>query len=70
MTTCLKYLVPISCFLFLGAVLWPLILASSEAKRPVLFGPPVKSVVTVAPTNGSPTEAQSQLAQGGAEATR
>lgn len=28
MTTCLKYLVPISCFLFLGAVLWPLLLAS------------------------------------------
>ncbi len=28
MTTCLKYLVPISCFLFLGAVVWPLLLAS------------------------------------------
>jgi NADH-quinone oxidoreductase subunit H len=28
MTTCLKYLVPISCFLFLGAALWPLALAS------------------------------------------
>lgn len=26
MMTCLKYLVPISCFLFLGAVCWPLIL--------------------------------------------
>lgn len=26
MMTCLKYLVPISCFLFLGATLWPLIL--------------------------------------------
>lgn len=29
MTCCLKYLVPISCFLFLGAVFWPLVLASS-----------------------------------------
>lgn len=29
MTVCLKYLVPISCVLFLGAVLWPLVLASS-----------------------------------------
>ncbi|WP_437227602.1 NADH-quinone oxidoreductase subunit NuoH [Planctomicrobium sp. SH661] len=29
MTTCLKYLVPISCFLFLGVVTWPLILAST-----------------------------------------
>ena len=28
MTTCLKYLVPISCFLFLGAALWPLALAA------------------------------------------
>jgi NADH-quinone oxidoreductase subunit H len=40
MTTCLKYLVPISCALFLGAVLWPLILATSELKRPVMFGAP------------------------------
>jgi NADH-quinone oxidoreductase subunit H len=29
MTTCLKYLVPISCFLFLGATLWPLLMAAS-----------------------------------------
>lgn len=28
MTTCLKYLVPISCFLFLGAIAWPLIMFS------------------------------------------
>jgi len=28
MTTCLKYLVPISCFLFLGATLWPLIMVT------------------------------------------
>jgi NADH-quinone oxidoreductase subunit H len=26
MTTCLKYLIPISCFLFLGATIWPLAL--------------------------------------------
>ena len=29
MTTCLKYLVPISCFLFLGATLWPLLMATA-----------------------------------------
>ncbi len=28
MTTCLKYLVPISCFLFLGAIAWPLVMLS------------------------------------------
>jgi NADH-quinone oxidoreductase subunit H len=28
MMTCLKYLVPISCFLFLGAAVWPLALAA------------------------------------------
>ena len=28
MTTCLKYLVPISCFLFLGATVWPLAMIS------------------------------------------
>lgn len=37
MTTCLKYLVPISCFLFLGAVLWPLLLASSTLGRPTFL---------------------------------
>lgn len=40
MTTCLKYLVPISCMLFLGAVLWPLVLASSDLRRPVLLWSP------------------------------
>lgn len=40
MTTCLKYLVPISCFLFLMAVLWPLTLASILS-RPVLAGAPL-----------------------------
>jgi NADH-quinone oxidoreductase subunit H len=28
MTTCLKYLVPISCFLFLGATVWPLVVGN------------------------------------------
>lgn len=32
MTTCLKYLVPISCFLFLGATLWPLLLATASQR--------------------------------------
>lgn len=32
MTTCLKYLIPISCFLFLGATLWPLLLASATGR--------------------------------------
>jgi len=27
MTTCIKYLTPISCFLFLGAAIWPLVLS-------------------------------------------
>lgn len=35
MTTCLKYLVPISCFLFLGAVLWPLVLSVSLGRTTV-----------------------------------
>ncbi len=39
MTTCLKYLVPISCFLFLGAVLWPLILATSLGRTTLMEGP-------------------------------
>ncbi len=33
MMTCLKYLVPMSCVLFLGAVLWPLVLVSTLGRR-------------------------------------
>jgi NADH-quinone oxidoreductase subunit H len=36
MTTCLKYLVPISCFLFLGATLWPFVLLKT-LDRPTLI---------------------------------
>jgi NADH-quinone oxidoreductase subunit H len=36
MTTCLKYLVPISCVLFLGAVLWPLLLLSTVGRTTLL----------------------------------
>ena len=32
MTTCLKYLVPISCFLFLGATIWPLLLLTGMGR--------------------------------------
>lgn len=40
MMTCLKYLLPISCALFLGAVVWPLALYSF-GQRSVWFGTPV-----------------------------
>lgn len=40
MTTCLKYLIPISCALFLGASLWPLTLTTILG-RPMLLGRPV-----------------------------
>ena len=36
MMTCLKYLLPISCFLFMGAVLWPLTL-NTLLGRPTVF---------------------------------
>jgi NADH-quinone oxidoreductase subunit H len=39
MSTCLKYLIPISCALFLGASLWPLTITSLTG-RPLLFGEP------------------------------
>jgi len=38
MTTCLKYLTPISCVLFLGATLWPLILGYTTG-RTSIYGP-------------------------------
>ncbi len=39
MMTCLKYLVPISCFLFLGATLWPLILLSALGRPTISISP-------------------------------
>lgn len=49
MTTCLKYLVPMSCFLFLGTVLWPLALASLNRDHPqtTLFGSPLGERVPI-----------------------
>jgi len=39
MTTCLKYLVPISCFLFLGVVTWPLMMLTMFHQTS--WGPPL-----------------------------
>ncbi len=53
MTTCLKYLVPISCFLFLGAAIWPLAWAYCRGgqttwlpKRPLGDSVPKRVVAT------------------------
>ena len=40
MTTCLKYLIPISCVLFLGAVLYPLVLAKMVNRTTIIGEPP------------------------------
>ncbi|QDT37177.1 complex I subunit 1/NuoH family protein [Stratiformator vulcanicus] len=39
MATCLKYLIPISCFLFLGTILWPLVLATTLGRTSLLDYP-------------------------------
>lgn len=41
MTTCLKYLIPIACFLFLGVICWPLLMygLSGGARTTLLRGP-------------------------------
>lgn len=42
MMTCLKYLIPISCFLFLGAILWPVTVTAALGRSHVLpFSEPV-----------------------------
>ena len=56
MTTCLKYLIPMSCTLFLAAVLYPLILSSSDKNgegRPQLLGGPVGSRLVSKQLNAS-----------------
>jgi NADH-quinone oxidoreductase subunit H len=53
MATCLKYLVPISCFLFLGAVTWPLLLAMTF-QQTTLFGKPLGERVPVSDRKPAP----------------
>ena len=51
MMTCLKYLVPISCFLFLGAILWPMALKSATGRTHWLrpLGEDVRAIPVVQP---------------------
>ena len=64
MTTCLKYLVPISCFLFVMAVLWPLVLATSFS-RPVFVGKPLgeKSLPLGVPASAAVAAEQREAAR-------
>ncbi len=54
MTTCLKYLIPISCVLFLGAVLYPLALAKMANRTTIIGEPPALRLLR---PNGSRTQA-------------
>jgi NADH-quinone oxidoreductase subunit H len=68
MTTCLKYLVPISCVLFLGAILWPLLLASTLKRTTILEqAPPTgRSLITVHGADPGPL-ATSTMAAGSSQ---
>ncbi len=70
MMTCLKYLLPMSCALFLGAVLWPLLyysVSSGESPRTKWFGEPLyDKVIAAEPASAEQAARQSapQLAKG------
>jgi NADH-quinone oxidoreductase subunit H len=53
MMTCLKYLIPISCVLFLGAVLWPIGMLMMTG-RTTLFGEPMGERVPAARVENAP----------------
>jgi NADH-quinone oxidoreductase subunit H len=53
MITCLKYLIPISCALFLGAVLWPIGMLMMTG-RTTLFGEPMGERVPAARVENAP----------------
>jgi NADH-quinone oxidoreductase subunit H len=62
MQTCLKYLVPISCFLFLGATLWPLVLGAALGRTTVLDVQPLGERIPAAVrASGRPTRTTSDL---------
>ena len=75
MTTCLKYLVPISCALFLGAVLWPLTLSSTVGRTTLFNWPsswseatPLRFAAAQAEPTGGDRLSQSPPALAGGEA--
>jgi NADH-quinone oxidoreductase subunit H len=53
MTTCLKYLIPISCFLFAGTVAYPLVLAKMSGQTSIIGGPAGERLVKPKTTPGT-----------------
>ena len=60
MMTCLKYLVPISCFLFLGATAWPLVLGKTTGRTHWLK--PLGESVVRPPLVGATAEGERETA--------
>ena len=61
MTTCLKYLIPMSCALFLGAVLYPLLLGTFTGRTQVFPGPMGSRTEQREPAVGSLDVSQSDM---------
>ncbi len=53
MTTCLKYLIPISCFLFAGTVAYPLVLAKMSGQTSIIGPPAGERLVKPGVTRGT-----------------
>ena len=73
MTTCLKYLVPIACFLFIGVVVYPLVLLTVLGRTTLLpgtgpFAEPIGERVPV-PVVRQPIETASAVVDGPAAVT-
>jgi len=70
MLTCLKYFVPISCFLFLGAVIWPLALSTFLGRTQIgIFGdasPPLGERVPRAAASAQPEPGGADVSSTGA----
>lgn len=53
MTTCLKYLIPISCFLFAGTVAYPLVLVTMSGQTSIIGAPAGERLVQPGVTRGT-----------------
>ena len=71
MTTCLKYLIPISCFLFAGSVVYPLVLVKMSGHSSIIGPPaaerlvqprPIRAAVSVDSRSLHPAEVQGSSA--------
>ena len=67
MTTCLKYLIPISCFLFAGTVAYPLVLAKMSGQTSIIGAPAGERLVKPGAIHGTTSRESNGVSSAGVQ---